>query len=630
MQPPQASARYRPDIDGLRAVAVLLVILFHSGFKSFRGGFVGVDVFFVISGFLITRLIYDQIAQGRFSFSRFYIRRVRRLFPALFFTLFFSFVCALVLFSPHQLERFGGALLHAVLSLSNFYFWGESGYFDMDAELKPLLHTWSLSVEEQFYFIWPLTLFLLLTKTPKWLPPLFIAGAGAASLYFAERWLSSDAAGAFFLAPFRVIEFAIGALMVWLIKRQPDNQIWLEPLVLIGLILIIVPATTYTSHMRFPGLNALLPCLGTALIIHAGTAEHFGKLLRNRLIVGLGLISYSLYLIHWPLIVFFNLNEPSGVGRFLVLPISILAATLMYFFIEKPFRRPAADGSGLSSRFFLTACALCAVMICAPATSAWISGGWGWRYASRTAEPDIFNYAKKQAARRFQVRMDMCRRKSKKGCDAIVEGRINALIVGDSHGADGLNAFYEIFPDHNFMLSTLGGCGPYSGMDKLLGAKFPNRAKCLILNEKRYQAAAYDKVDYVVISLLYAWYRPEHLEDYLIFLHKTGVKKVIIFGNYHVLKKPMPEIIFKHGRKPAFVSRQLANSFLFESQLEALAKKYGYSFVSKKNAFCADGKCQLFNRKSVPFTWDKHHLSYEFARTLGRRMSKTVKDYLKL
>ena len=157
--------QYRPDIDGLRALAVFSVLFFHLGFTTFGGGYVGVDVFFVISGFLITQLIRAEVQRTEsFRFSNFYMRRARRLAPALFFTFALCFAFAVVLFSPSDFERFSGALVHAVVSLSNFYFWTESGYFDTAATVKPLLHTWSLSVEEQFYLVWPATMVFLLLK----------------------------------------------------------------------------------------------------------------------------------------------------------------------------------------------------------------------------------------------------------------------------------------------------------------------------------------------------------------------------------------------------------------------------------------------------------------------------------
>ncbi len=201
---------YRPEIDGLRAVAVLLVIFFHYQFSIFGGGYVGVDVFFVISGYLITRLIKDQVEGGNFSITSFYVRRMRRLFPALFFTLIITTLAAFLLFSAEHLERYGQSLIYALISVSNFFFWQEAGYFDLNAIVKPLLHTWSLSVEEQFYLIWPGLLLLLFYPKKSSLALLGLAIVAVGSLYLSESFLSSDPKAAFFLMPLRAFEFCIG------------------------------------------------------------------------------------------------------------------------------------------------------------------------------------------------------------------------------------------------------------------------------------------------------------------------------------------------------------------------------------------------------------------------------------
>ncbi len=332
---------YRPDIDGLRALAVLCVVFFHAGFPAFGGGFTGVDVFFVISGFLITRLIRDEFDRGAFSFSHFYVRRARRLLPALFFIYVLCFICAYILLIPEHFERFGKELLSSVLSVSNIYFWSEADYFDIESIFKPLLHTWSLSVEEQFYLLWPVTFIYLLKKRKAGLAPLAIIIAGMASLALNQVFIEKHAA-IFYLIPFRVFEFCIGALMVWLVAAPPRKKILLEPLMLLGLALIMYAATTYSKGMAFPGFSALVPCLGTALVIYSGTARYSGRLLNNRLMVFIGLISYSLYLTHWPMIVFYKYYRFEDIGLYEtwgVLTLSFLLSVAMYYFIELPCRK---------------------------------------------------------------------------------------------------------------------------------------------------------------------------------------------------------------------------------------------------------------------------------------------------
>ncbi|HEY8062220.1 MAG TPA: acyltransferase, partial [Gemmatimonadales bacterium] len=312
LQPPmRAPARpgrdaggYRPDIDGLRAIAVLSVLFYHVGFASFAGGWVGVDVFFVISGFLITRLIKLQVEAGTFRFGTFYLRRARRLLPALLVTSALSAIAATTLLSPRLLQEFGGSVVFTSLSLANWFFFRQSNYFDTSAISKPLLHTWSLGVEEQFYLVWPAFIVVALAIWPKRRTPWLILCAGAVSLA-AATWFNAHRSAVFYLTPFRAFEFAIGGLVVWLPKRKAPSNVWMETGLATGLALIVA-AVAGLGTGSYSGLAVVTPCIGAGLVIHCGTARVGGALLRNPLAVGIGLISYSLYLVHWPIVVFLH------------------------------------------------------------------------------------------------------------------------------------------------------------------------------------------------------------------------------------------------------------------------------------------------------------------------------------
>ena len=387
---------YRPDIDGLRAIAVLSVLFFHFGVETFSGGFIGVDVFFVISGFLITRLIIDAIGNESFTFGGFYLRRARRLLPALLFTIFASFIVGCLIFSPQHLQRLGGSALHGILSISNFFFWSESGYFDADAKVKPLLHLWSLSVEEQFYFIWPLTLFFLQkARFSRITTPLMFLLLGVASWAFAEWCLKSDPSAAFYLLPSRIVEFCMGAVMVRLvgISARP----WIREVALVvGLILIGYAAVFFTRQTPFPGTNALIPCLGTSLAIFGGSSRIVGALLRSTPMVFTGLISYSLYLCHWPIYVFYvYVTDSDQLAPLQIIGLTFLSfivATLMYRFVERPFRfaKPGPQAVLASTRFALT-CSLIALVIAYLAASSWANGGWYWRFGNSKNLAEIFD-----------------------------------------------------------------------------------------------------------------------------------------------------------------------------------------------------------------------------------------------
>lgn len=337
------TADYLKHIDGLRAFAVLAVLLFHLNFASITGGFIGVDVFFVISGFLITRLIINEIEQtGKFNFINFYYRRMKRILPALFFVLFFTWLAAACLFSPGHLREFGSSMGASALSLANYFFWRDSGYFSAAAEYKPLLHTWSLGVEEQFYFVWPFILFLLATKLGKKSLPIATVLFALISLALNMIYQKNHLNALYYLMPFRFFEFCIGALMVWLINSRFKIRFFDDLVCLVGLGMMLYSVRYFGSQTVFPSYNALIPTLGAALVIYAGNAPHLGVLFSNKTARFLGLISYSLYLVHWPIIVFytyFNTAELTSLSsKCTLLFTAILAATFMYYCIEQPFR----------------------------------------------------------------------------------------------------------------------------------------------------------------------------------------------------------------------------------------------------------------------------------------------------
>ncbi|RMH84867.1 acyltransferase [Pseudomonas sp. AOB-7] len=451
---------YRPDIDGIRAIAVMSVLLFHAGFASFSGGYVGVDVFFVISGFLITRLIKDEIEEGRFSFGEFYARRARRLFPALFVTVAATFLLAVLMFSPEHMRRFAGELIYAVTSLSNFYFWGESGYFDADAHFKPLLHTWSLSVEEQFYLFWPLLLVFLLTRLRGLSAALAILALGgisfALNLLFQGggdvfKGVSSTLARAFadggatiyFLTPFRIFEFAIGAVLVWLMGLRPRSNWPLELLLLVGLVLAIAPVFLYDETLLFPSYYALAPCLGAALLIYAGEARYLGRILRNPLSVRIGLISYSLYLVHWPVYVFYRYyvyGELTTVEKYGVLLTSFALALVLYHFVEQRYRKPKQRARKGSRVAFGLSCVLLALFLIVPAAMAWFGDGWAWR------------------AERYVVQPNEIRCESPSLCKLQDGSRGRVLLVGDSHLGHHMKTLLEKFSGYQVDAFNVSAC----------------------------------------------------------------------------------------------------------------------------------------------------------------------------
>ncbi len=335
--------KYRADIDGLRALAVLPVVLYHAGFSAFPGGFVGVDIFFVISGYLITKIIHDEISQGRFTLIGFYERRARRILPALFAVLTFTIVGALLLLFPNDLSEFGKSVAATATFSSNILFWLDSGYFDAAADTKLLLHTWSLAVEEQFYILFPLILMLIARYAQNRLTQMLWLGV-AASFALSVWGVTNMPDATFYLAPTRAWELLIGSLAaIGAISLPPQR--WLrETAGIAGFFLIAGSVFFLNSQQPFPGYNALYPCFGALLIILSGQdgmKSTAGTLLSTRPIVFVGLISYSLYLWHWPLIVllkYWSIDTLTDTQEWAIVGLSFILAWLSWRYVEKPFR----------------------------------------------------------------------------------------------------------------------------------------------------------------------------------------------------------------------------------------------------------------------------------------------------
>lgn len=364
------SKQYRPEIDGLRALAVLPVLFFHAAVPGFSGGFVGVDIFFVISGYLITSIIAKDVALGRFSFVSFYERRIRRIFPALFAVVLFSLLAAGVLLAPKDFAAFGKSLIAMTFFVSNIFFkreGGVDGYFGATSNLQVLLHTWTLSVEEQFYLLFPTALILLARYAKKrtreylWLAVIASFVINIWATHYRPR-------SAFYILIPRAWELLLGALLAMKAVPPLKRRVSREIAGLMGLGLIAWAVSVFTEDTIFPGFSALLPCLGAGLIIYAGEngPSFVRTILGFRPLVFIGVISYSLYLWHWPIIVFskyLSVGDLSAVETSIVILASLVMAFISFEFIESPFR--GGDSPITRRRVFsfgLAASALSAVL----------------------------------------------------------------------------------------------------------------------------------------------------------------------------------------------------------------------------------------------------------------------------
>ena len=360
--------KYRADIDGLRAIAVLSVVGFHAFPTWVKGGFIGVDIFFVISGFLISTIIFQSLQRGSFGFAEFYSRRIRRIFPALLVVLVASFAFGWIALLPHEYKQLGKHIAGGAGFVSNFVMWSESGYFDDAADTKPLLHLWSLGIEEQFYIVWPLLLWLSWKRRLNLLAVALAVGVISFALNVYDA--GTDVLAAFYEPQSRFWELMTGSVLAYLMRHgrgvappEPASRglkAWLHRQIhapeahgpngktlrdiqsALGAALIAVGLFVITKDKLFPGWWALLPTVGAALLILAGAQARFNAaVLSNRVLVWIGLISFPLYLWHWPLLSFARIVEgetPSRELRVAAVLVSIVLAWLTYALIEKPIR----------------------------------------------------------------------------------------------------------------------------------------------------------------------------------------------------------------------------------------------------------------------------------------------------
>jgi peptidoglycan/LPS O-acetylase OafA/YrhL len=424
--------KYRAEIDGLRALAVVPVILFHAGFELFSGGFVGVDVFFVISGYLITTILIEDIENKRFSIIKFYERRARRILPALFVVIFASCPVAFLTFRTYDFDSFLSSVIATVLFVSNFYFWKNNGYFDPSSEETPLLHTWSLAVEEQYYVLFPLFL-ILAWRFGKNRVFWMIVVLASISLLISEWGWRNKATANFYLAPTRAWELFSGSIAAFIVHKQGVRKNNL--LALVGLVAIIFSIFFYDENIPFPSVYALVPVLGVVLLVlHADKETYAAKLLSTKGFVGIGLISYSAYLWHQPIISFqvYLLNE---INRPLTLMVVSIFAFCTWRFVETPIRKS-------KNRMDIFLLAIAVVVLLAI----------GLMFKSNDADINDINYQERHFHEALQNFGNHCQSELLIEVRCIAsEGEISKpeiLLLGDSHAE-------HLFPGLSSVLSDL-------------------------------------------------------------------------------------------------------------------------------------------------------------------------------
>ena len=636
--------KYRSEIDGLRAIAVVAVILFHAGFSAFRGGFVGVDVFFVISGFLITSIIISDKETKTFSIVRFYERRARRILPALFLVLFACLIPAWLWLPPVDMVSFCKSILAVSLFGSNFLFWSEAGYFDLAAELKPLLHTWSLSVEEQFYLLFPL-LVALIWPLGRVLMALVLISVGLLSFWSAEAWGPNYSHATFFLLPSRGWELLLGSILAVyrsaiparLIDNARRNYLY-EIASIVGLALIGASVYSFNKDTPFPGVYTLVPTIGTCLLIlFADRATLVGSLLSVKWLVGVGLISYSAYLWHYPLFAFARHASVGVPGKWefsLLALVSLCLAYVSWRCVERPFRDRKRFG-----RRTIFAVSLVGIFATVGYVGMTNNGFYSRRVSPNQARVlDTLRRSPRWAECLYEER-DI---RPKTPC-MYNEGRTTWAILGDSQSGELAMKLGDALKEHGEALKQFSSKERPSFDDSCQGSE-----SCKTWTERSIEQIVSDPTirNVVVIYRIHHYLFGEHLSQYpqlpndrseemkvttwrhfveaLNRLAKSD-KRIILVLQPPEVRKSLDDLVFQNRLAPdniSGVSRDWwrRRSAYVTERLPEISSSV--KILDPAAIFCDDTEC-IAVKDGIPWYFDDNHLSLEGA-------SKLVPHILKL
>ena len=609
------SQAYRPDIDGLRAVAVLLVVAYHIQTRLTRGGFIGVDVFFVISGFLITSILERELDGSRFSIKGFYVRRIRRIGPALIGVLAATSVMSFFFLMPSELKDYSRSLLATLASISNFFFWSQTGYFKPQALTMPLLHTWSLAVEEQFYIIFPAFLGLLHRYARRWVLHILLI-LGAASFLLSARQAFVDPSTAFYWPSSRAWELMCGSVLVFGGLPGMKNS-WLRNLTAAtGLGLILFAASTYSESTPFPGVAALAPCLGSVFIIGAGSAGKtiVGRVLSFQPLVFIGLISYSLYLWHWPVIVFqaMGLNL-SGITpteqKFFTFALSIFLAAISWRFIEQPFRRNKGSvAPGTVFRFaalvaFVPAAAACVFLAMNGVPSRFPAGASS--VASYLDDPG--EQARNRTGSCMLTEAYTYQDFDKNACLNESKTLPNYLILGDSHAAHLWYGLSRSDPSANFLQATASGCKPTIEQDL---RQNPQCVKLIDFALREFLPASHVKA--VILGGHWTAHDLNRIAATIQYIRGLGITPVV-FGPVLEYDAPLPRLLaISIGNSDSMLParHRLASVRELDRTMKALAsEQWRVAYFSYFDALCGNGPCLEYVSPGVPMQKDMTHLT---------------------
>lgn len=629
--------RYRPDVDGLRAIAVILVLLFHADL-GFPGGFVGVDVFFVISGFLITGLILKENQRGKFSLKAFWIRRIRRILPASAIVVIISLAFGAILLLPSDFETLSISAFYQQLMLSNVFFWLNTGYFDGPSDLNPLLHTWSLAVEEQFYLFYPILLVSMARFSERAILP-FLLLLMFASLALSEFGVRSYQNATFYLLPTRAWELLLGGALCFAPTPKPLHLRHLTAIGVLGIGGILFASLTFDSSTQFPGVAALVPCLGTAFVIFSNSKEQtlVGDALSSKPFLGIGLISYSLYLWHWPILSFAKLvmlEPPSRIHNSVALFASFIIGYLSWRFVEQPFRKavlaPQTRGLiliALGSMLLITGFAF---------TIGKYDG-----FPSRLP-PTVLAYRKSANSAKFIEEVE--KQKVSRGelpSFGAKAGEIRCLAWGDSHAMSLMPAIDKACKN----LGIRGYQATHSSTPPVLDlvyapTKFGLDDRAPAWNESVVEFARHEEIDLVVIAAYWRTYESSpnfelKLNQTVERLTRTGIRVVLVrdIPHQHI---DVPRLLAKTSFAGGDVTKigveldkhRLENSGVDEV-LDQLPQSQLLSVIDPAAYFVDERRICRAEFNGIALYRDSHHLSVEGALRLTPLFAQVFTDHLK-
>lgn len=616
--------KYRPDIDGLRAVAVLSVLLFHLDLAWFRGGFVGVDIFFVISGYLITSIIHAGIVQGNFSLLKFYARRICRIFPALYVTIALTLCVALLVFEPHEMQALLDALRYVSVFLSNIYFMRVGGYFDAPLEANPLLQTWSLSVEEQYYLCFPLFLLLVCRFAGAHLR-ILLAGIAVASLVAGAIRLNLDPQRAFFATELRIFELMTGALVALGFQSSVRRPVR-TGIAAIGFILMAGSIFLLSPSVPFPGPSALPVCAGTAMIIWAGGrggATIVNQMLAVRPLVGIGFISYSVYLLHWPLIVLAKrilLTELTLNHKGALAVMALCAGYLSWRFVETTFRGPAITAR--STTVLASGVGSVAVLAVGAVASAHLLA----------IDPSRLG----PLAERSRAARDPCLLSQSKPPDAwpsetcITDGSGDLVAVwGDSYAGHYFNALREraARSGNRLALFAFGSCPPAIG---LVLKEWP---RCREFNDMVMQHLRAEKPRVVILSAHWLNYEKrrsllgndviQHVSDTVSRLRDSGIE-VFVVGPSPIFPSEVPLLALAKSGPAKDGLFHARFSKMFDALFRNLQTEGKVRYLPAYTVFCDASELCRFRDGEAHLFYDNGHMTREGAERVVDQVSHVV------